>query len=315
MTSLQTFGGQKFPVAALLASSAGRGWSGIQAELRAHPQGEILPVEPRHMEITIALDATPGYVQRRAGALCQRTPVNRGTIWFCPIGFKEDDILLSASLSRILHLFIGAEMFIALDSLRSENGAARDIPYLADIDDELVRQLARRVLQELEQETAAGKLLVEQIAMAMLTHVHCSYAGRPAAALSRTSARGRLDSKRLARVIDFMESHLEQALSLTDLAEVACLSPFHFARAFKETMGVPPHRYLSERRLAHARNLLDDTSHSIADVALACCFSSQASFTRSFQRSTGMTPGAYRAATASARPQARPRLNGNSNIR
>lgn len=315
MTSLQAFGGQKFPVAALLASSAGRGWSGIQAELRTHPQGEILPVEPRHMEITVALDTTPAYVQRRAGALCQRTPVQRGTIWFCPIGFKEDDILLSASLSRILHLFIGAEMFIALDGLRSENGAARDIPYLADIDDELVRQLSMRVLQELEHETAAGKLLVEQIAMALLTHVHCSYAGHPVAALSRPSARGRLDSKRLARVLDFIESHLEQPLSLTDLAEVACLSPFHFARAFKETMGVPPHRFLSERRLAHARTLLNDTSRSIADIALACCFSSQASFTRSFQRSTGMTPGAYRATAASPSLQLPPRTARNSNIR
>ncbi|MHB8885088.1 MAG: helix-turn-helix transcriptional regulator [Methylovirgula sp.] len=111
-----------------------------------------------------------------------------------------------------------------------------------------------------------------------------------------------LDPRRLQRVLDFIDDHLEDHITIGILAETACLSPFHFARAFKAAAGVPPHQYLSERRVQFAKALLVKGELRLVDIALACGFSSQANFSRAFRQATGMAPGQFRAASAAARP-------------
>lgn len=101
---------------------------------------------------------------------------------------------------------------------------------------------------------------------------------------------------RLARVKEFVDAHLADDLSLAEIAAAAELSPFHFARVFKRETGAPPHRYLMERRVARARELLAGTTMDLAEVALACGFAGQSHFTTAFKRHTGLTPGAWRAA-------------------
>lgn len=103
-----------------------------------------------------------------------------------------------------------------------------------------------------------------------------------------------LDRRRLLRVLDYIEANLEGNLSLDRLASIACLSRYHFARAFKQAVGHSPHRYVSGRRLEHAKVLLMLDDQSLVDVALALDFSCQANFTRAFTRATGLTPGQFR---------------------
>jgi AraC family transcriptional regulator len=102
-----------------------------------------------------------------------------------------------------------------------------------------------------------------------------------------------LDRPRLNRVLAYIEEHLAEDIALTDLAEVACLSIFHFTRAFSGAVGVPPHRYVSRRRLEMAKAMIAKR-RPLAEVALDCRFSSQSSFTRAFRRATGATPAEYR---------------------
>jgi AraC-like DNA-binding protein len=99
---------------------------------------------------------------------------------------------------------------------------------------------------------------------------------------------------RLSRVKEFVENHLSENIGLADLAAVADLSPFHFARAFRHEMGIPPHRYLMERRVEKARQLLVGTTLSLAEIALDCGFASQSHFTTAFRRHTSVTPGIWR---------------------
>jgi len=87
---------------------------------------------------------------------------------------------------------------------------------------------------------------------------------------------------------------IEAAIVLEELARVACLSTFHFARVFTLAIGVPPHRYVSRMRLENAMAEIAAGRLSLAEVALNARFSSQASFTRAVRRATGMTPGEYR---------------------
>jgi AraC family transcriptional regulator len=106
--------------------------------------------------------------------------------------------------------------------------------------------------------------------------------------------RGALDRRRLVRVLDYIESNLEGDLSLDGMASIACLSRYHFARAFRQAIGRPPHRYVNGRRLERAKALLTQDDRPLADIALALGFSSQANFTRAFAQATGQAPGRYR---------------------
>jgi AraC family transcriptional regulator len=99
---------------------------------------------------------------------------------------------------------------------------------------------------------------------------------------------------RLRRVLAYIEEHLAEEITVGDLANVACLSVFHFTRAFAATMGVPPHRYVSRRRLESAKAMIATGRASLGEIALDCQFSSQSSFTRAFRRATGMMPAEYR---------------------
>ncbi len=95
---------------------------------------------------------------------------------------------------------------------------------------------------------------------------------------------------------DYIESPLEQPLELGSLAELAALSEYHFARMFRVSFGLPPHRYVLERRLARARDLLAYSAQSLQEVSLACGFASPSHFNRRFREAHGATPGQYRAA-------------------
>ncbi len=103
-----------------------------------------------------------------------------------------------------------------------------------------------------------------------------------------------LEPKKLQRVLDFIESRLRENITLEDLAGQACLSAFHFSRLFHEATGMPPHRYVIERRIEAARKMLLSKRSTLAEIALDTGFGSQANFSRTFRKSTGMTPGQYR---------------------
>ncbi len=106
--------------------------------------------------------------------------------------------------------------------------------------------------------------------------------------------RGGLDRDRLDRVVDYMEAHLEEPLSLADLSAVSGLSDFHFARAFKRSTGYSPHQFVVLRRLARAKALLAETRRNMADIAQSCGFASSQHLATVFRRMTGATPTAYR---------------------
>ncbi|ACL61282.1 helix-turn-helix transcriptional regulator [Methylobacterium nodulans] len=120
----------------------------------------------------------------------------------------------------------------------------------------------------------------------LLRHHNRSGAGRPVT--------GGLSPSIRRRIADQVEARLGDVLTLDVLADEAGLSTFHFAKMFKASFGVAPHRYVIERRIARAKSLLADGRTSLAEIAAACGFASQSHFTRSFKQATGATPGQWR---------------------
>jgi AraC family transcriptional regulator len=106
--------------------------------------------------------------------------------------------------------------------------------------------------------------------------------------------RGGLPVWQQKRAVEFIEEHLAEEVSLATLAEFVDLSLFHFARAFKNSFGVPPHRYHMARRMDRAKSLLQKPALSVTEIGIQIGFRETSSFTRAFRRYTGLTPTEYR---------------------
>jgi AraC family transcriptional regulator len=106
--------------------------------------------------------------------------------------------------------------------------------------------------------------------------------------------RGGLQVWQQKRVVEFIEQHVAEDVSLAALAELADLSRYHFARAFKQSFGAPPHRYHMIRRMERARCLLHRPELSVTEIGIQIGFRETSSFTRAFRKFTGLTPTGYR---------------------
>jgi AraC family transcriptional regulator len=108
------------------------------------------------------------------------------------------------------------------------------------------------------------------------------------------ASRGGLAGWQKRVVTTYIEDHLEERLPLVTLAQLARLSECHFCRAFKKSVGTPPHQYHLQRRIERAKQLLSDRANSITDVAIILGYSFTSSFTLSFRKITGQTPTEFR---------------------
>jgi AraC-like DNA-binding protein len=95
-------------------------------------------------------------------------------------------------------------------------------------------------------------------------------------------------------VAAYIEEHLAQAIPLHVLAKLVHLSAYYFCRAFKQSFGIPPHRYHINRRIDRAKTLLANPGPSVTDIALELGFSETSSFSAAFRHTTGTTPIDYR---------------------
>jgi AraC family transcriptional regulator len=107
-------------------------------------------------------------------------------------------------------------------------------------------------------------------------------------------AKGGLAAWQQRVVRAYIEEHLAEPIALATLAQLAGLSPYYFCRAFKQSLGMPPHRYHNSRRIERAKLLLARAAPSVTDVGLDIGYSETSSFTAAFHRTTGITPTAYR---------------------
>lgn len=160
---------------------------------------------------------------------------------------------------------------------------------LLDFEDPLVVQMMTVIAGDAA--GVADRLLVDALNTAIAVRVLRRFAKSPTMAWNPLPG---LSRARLRRVLDYVEAHLDSPLSLGDLAAVACLSPYHFSRSFKQSVGVAPHRYVMERRMERARHLILRSDMPLSDIAAAVGFDSQASFTYRFGREAGVSPGRLR---------------------
>ena len=114
--------------------------------------------------------------------------------------------------------------------------------------------------------------------------------------LGTSAASHTLPGSRLRRVTEYIQAHLDQHLTLAHLGAVVFMSPYHFARLFQHSTGLPPHRFVVRARIDHAATLLATPALSIARISQTVGFRTPSHFSTVFRRLMGVTPRAYRAA-------------------
>jgi AraC-like DNA-binding protein len=183
----------------------------------------------------------------------------------------------------------------ALTEIANEHGAPRidslHIPPGVPVDDTVVRSLGASLLPALQRPERANRLFLESVGIALLTHLACAYGDMP---LEPQPKRGGLAPWQERRAKEAIEAHIDGDISLKQLADAVGLSRSHFARAFKKSTGVPPHRWLLGRRIERAQDLLLNSKLSIGQIASRCGFADQSHFTRVFAKLVHVGPGEWR---------------------
>ena len=283
----------KYITGTRLGTSHDLGWEGVLAERWSNAEGDLGEIEVRDTEVIVMMQGRLPIRRRGDGRLehCHAVP---GTIWLCPKGVREDMIHLYGDAKESLHLFLpDLPLSQTLSRELDVDPDTVHLHYQGGFRDPLIEQIAWTIRAEMIDPAPAGKLLVETLAAALGVHIVRHYSNLAPASKPLPPARGALDPRRLRRVTDFIEAHLGENLTIETLATEACLSPFHFARAFKAATGTAPHRYLTDRRIGRAKSLVAEGDLPLTEIADECGFSSQAHFTRWFKQLVGNTPGQY----------------------
>ncbi len=294
MDRLGEHGRAKYTTGTRLGTSESRGWKGLLAERWRHSEGDLGEVRIRDTEVIVLLRGSL-HVRRRGDGRLQRCDAIPGTVWLCPRGVHEDMVRLYGEVEESIHLFLPAAP-LSQTVLREfdVDPAKAVLQYKGGFHDPLIERIGRAIRSELVDPAPGGSMLAETLALALGVHILGRYSGLRPASLPLPVARGGLDPLRLKRVVEFIDAHLGEGLTVEALANEACLSPFHFARAFKAATGTSPHRYLTDRRVDTAKSLIAEGRLPLAEIANLCGFSSQSHFTRCFKRIVGATPGTYR---------------------
>jgi AraC family transcriptional regulator len=164
--------------------------------------------------------------------------------------------------------------------------------------DPVVHHLGKTLLSSLEKPHHTSKIFLDHVLQALHCHVVSSYGG---VAIPALRFRGGLSPWQMRRATELMEAHLDGNIALQKVAEACDLSVSHFARAFKTTFRRPPYKWLIERRLDRARDLMVNSRLPLADIAVRCGFTDQSALNRFFQRIHGVTPGTWRRRTIRGR--------------
>jgi AraC family transcriptional regulator len=152
-------------------------------------------------------------------------------------------------------------------------------------------EVALKLTTLIEGGGSGHRLYVEALGVLMAHELIRLHTGKPDA---KPEVRGGLAAWQERTVVAYIEDHLAEPISLATLAQLAGLSPYHFSRAFKQSFGVPPHRFHTGQRIECAKTLLTKPAHSVTEIGLTVGFSEASSFTAAFRRETGLTPSSYR---------------------
>jgi AraC family transcriptional regulator len=273
------------------AASDRRRWVGLEAlRYRDQPPNEAFQPPLTHHSLLLFI-RTPKEFEARYDGISRVVPPRAGSILMVPAGSSA--WWRWSNHSDSLHIFLepGLVARVAAEAFGLDP-ARVSLPPIDGLDLPQVRAAMLAVNDELTAGAAGGQLAAESLANLLAVHlIRNASAPRPPARRTYDA----LPQVKLRAVVEYVEGHLDAGLALKQMAAVAHLSAYHFARQFKAATGLPPHQYVLARRVELAQQLLQhDRDLSLAEIARGAGFSDQSQFSHRFKRFVGVTPGQFR---------------------
>jgi AraC family transcriptional regulator len=276
------------PLEHIVQSSSGKGWHGLDVAEIIHPLDDFaLPALPRHI-LVINLSAPSTIQERLAG---RQGHLGTGNVVILPAGAPTTWHLEREGEVRHLHLYLSPTLIQQIATSADIDPDTVEFVDTLGMFDPRIETIALSLLSELRSEGLGGRLYVESLANILGIHLLRQHSSVKQPSLPRAVG---LDRATLRRVSTYIEEHLAEDLSLSELAAVAYLSSYHFARLFKASTGFAPHQYVIGRRIERAKLLLSTTNWSLAAIAHAVGFAHESHLALHFKRLTGLLPSSYR---------------------
>ena len=266
-------------------------WVGLEAlRYRDQPPNEAFQPPLTHHSLVLFI-RTPKEFELQCDGVNRVVPPRAGSILVVPAGsparWRWDGPKDS------LHIYLEPELVTRVAAEEFELDPARlNVPSIDGQDLPHLRAALWAVDAELTSGGAGGRLTAESLANVLAVDLirHVLAPRQPA-----RGPDGALPQGRLRAVAEYIEAHLDVGPTLEQMAAIARVSPYHFARQFKAATGLPPHQYVIARRVERAKQLLQTGSDlSLAEVAARAGFSDQSQFSRHFKRLIGITPRHFR---------------------
>lgn len=287
LTQLQVFNAMHASPNARLEHSAQLG-EGLAAALWSNRDDARDYQAPSHHTLSC-------YIADGTGTFRRQRPSDKGApdkLCIMPAGHESNWVVNGAI--RLAHLYISEEQF-ALGCIRLLDREPREMQLQEATFLEDAQQARRfRQLISLNWDEPGERLLASSLAHDIVDHAVLSQAGLR----QGLRLKGGLAPSLRRQLVEYIEAHLDQPITLADLALRCNLSEYHFARMFRASLGLPPHQYLLARRLQRACQLLRLGDLALVQIALLCGFASASHFSNRFRQALGATPGEYRAAFA-----------------
>lgn len=265
-------------------------WDGIKLAHYKFAAGELPEHHHQDHLITIALgEGCGGEIRTASGLRVQGQ--TRGSVAVIPSGQSFSARLESPSEHLAIYLDPSLVLRAAASELRFHKPNNVEVVEQCAPGDPVISGVGMALFAELESEGVSGRLYAESLANLLAVHLLRHYTN---AHDSERKFTGGLSGKKLRQVMDLIAGSYESDLSLADLAEVAGMSTFHFAREFKRATGTTPHQYLIKFRVDRAKAMLTESEMPLVEVSSRTGFSHQSHFTRLFRKLTGTTPQSYR---------------------
>lgn len=278
----------------LLLSSWQLNWNGILVEqyLYSSSSDEDETKSPALSDHRLILPLGPPapLIQKRDDRLYESI-LHKGDSILVPAGYPGSWQCPTKDINRpekqLLHIWLKPELIKQVAEASDIDVDRLDLVNCFGRQDLQLHQMAMMLLAELQSDSIMGQLYVESLTQVLVIHLlrHYSTFTQPITSENRS-----LTHTRLRQAIDYIHTHLDQDLSLAEIAGAINITPTYFASLFKRATGLSPHQYVIQQRVERAKLLLSKTDLAIADIALQVGFSNQSHLTRHFKRLIGVTP-------------------------
>ena len=265
-------------------SSRDRCWDGLVATIYDAAAGYSEDTMVNN-NITMHVGVPVLVTSRCDGAMVHRLQVP-GDIKIVPAGYSRVWEIDRPTVKLVMSLR-AALVYRTAEEMGLNAGRAAVVPQL-HVRDARIEHIGWALKEELESEEPLGRLYAESLGVALTVHLLSRYAPKA------PRAPAGLPKARLRRVTDYIRENLATDLSLPELAAIADVSSSHFNVLFKQSVGVPVHQYVVQRRVEHAIDLIVEGGVPLSEIALRSGFAHQGHMARCMRRIAGTTPGELR---------------------